>query len=82
MKKIFTVLLFATFPILATIDDTQGFYRPGTPYYNYGSSYYLNPGIDYRWDGNGWIFQTGYKLPVGRCQHYSKKSCSGKKCRY
>lgn len=64
MKKII-ILLFLPFLASATIDDTQGFYKAGLPYYNLvGSSYYLNPAMDPQWGGDRWIFKTGYQIPV------------------
>ncbi len=84
MKLYIPIVIVSFLSILyATIDDTQGFYRAGNPilpYLNNASSYYINPPQNYYWDGQGWVFKTGFKVKENYCTSCDKNSCCGGNC--
>ena len=54
---------------------TGGYAIGGTPYYYAGLSYYYNPEMDYLWDGQKWIFETGAQWPPRCCKPNACSSC-------
>lgn len=54
---------------------TGGYAIGGTPYHYAGLSYYYNPDMDYNWDGQQWIFETGAQWPPRCCKPNACTSC-------
>ncbi len=54
---------------------TGGYAIGGTPYEYFGMSYYYDPAMDYNWDGQQWIFETGAQWPPRCCKPNSCSSC-------
>ena len=83
VKKCITLLIIisacCSIQSSAWLDYSVGasYYMGGLPYSYFGSSYYNNPGTDYYWNGDGWIFESGYKVPIKR--NRKNECCYNKK---